>query len=153
MAVSLVCMIETVLGSSLLERALTTVPDSGATESEIADAFSLDGPLASPLLPVLRRWNGLDLEVIRIHGVGPVPAGIQPVTRSSEGVIFASDPSGFAYAMRADGAVYSLDHDGGAIVRVADDAGDFLCNYVFGSRAEEFAGPDWAEEVARAFRD
>ena len=41
----------------------------------------------------------------------------------------------------------SFDHDGGETKRVAANVYDFLRGYIFGSRAFEFGGDEWARKV------
>ena len=61
--------------------------------------------------------------------------------RSESGAVeFASNPAGFTFLLRDDGAVISSDHDGGDQKVVARDVDDFLRGYGFGPRAAEFAG-------------
>ncbi|WP_146518990.1 hypothetical protein [Stieleria varia] len=122
------------------------VPDRGATDTEIAAAF--DGRCSGSLAKLLRRWNGLDLDVIRIHAVGDSVDSLPTVADSCHGTVIASDPSGFRYVQLPDGSISSLDHDGGTLVSVAIDFDDFIGNYIFGNRAAEFCGDEWAADVA-----
>ena len=43
-----------------------------------------------------------------------------------------------------------LDTDGGDLKQVASDIADLLTGYVFGVRARDFAGEDWARELKDA---
>ncbi|MGC3968483.1 MAG: hypothetical protein QM775_14230 [Pirellulales bacterium] len=125
---------------------LVTVPRSGAGLSALTQ-YSFPESLTD-----LLAWrNGLDLEVVRLHGVGPVVPGILPIRLHDDGTIeFASDPAGFCYVLNSDGTVSSIDTDGGSAKKVADGAESFFQEFIFGSRAAEFAGPAWAAEVKSA---
>jgi hypothetical protein len=90
------------------------------------------------------------MDDIRIHGVGNLPNGIDSVHWSNDGLVFGSDPAGFVYVLNNDGSVSSVDHDCGLVTRVAESIVDFVSNYVFGNRAVEFAGKEWATDVAAA---
>jgi hypothetical protein len=142
--------VDRVLASDLLAPELVTVPDRGAADDELTNVFDLERADHLPLIQLLRRWNGLDLDTVRIHGVGNLPDGICSAHRTGDGLVFASDPAGFVYVLKEDGSVSSVDHDGGSVTRVADDVVDFICNFVFGNRAVDFAGDDWAADVATA---
>ena len=66
-----IATIRKVIDSGILESALVSIPSRGATEQEIADEqrlLRLD--LCPDHLQILRQWNGVDLEVIRLFGCG-----------------------------------------------------------------------------------
>lgn len=136
--------LERVLATHLLSPEMVDLSTAPATEEELALAPSLPDSLRD-----LLAWhNGIDLEVVRIHGVGDID---RPIRQTSSGrIVFASDPAGFTYLLRQDGAVASVDHDGGEERVVACGVDDFLRGYVFGPRAFEFSGEDWAREVQAA---
>jgi hypothetical protein len=143
---TLIHFVERVLASPLLTPDLVCVPDRGATDAELASVFNAQQD--SSLMTLLRRWNGLDLDVIRIHGVGITSDGLPCVASTPHGHAVASDPSGFQYIRLPDGTISSFDHDGGSLTSVANDFDDFLRNYVFGNRSAAFCGDEWAAEVA-----
>lgn len=127
-----------VVDSGVLSANLVDTSAPGADESELAAA-----ELPHELAELLRRRNGWNLDVIRIHGL----AGAQfPLRRTRTGLVFASDPAGFWHEIRKDG-VFEVDHDGGEEKYVAVDLYDFFCSFVFGPRAAEFAGQEWADQV------
>jgi hypothetical protein len=141
---SLAEFIERVLSSGLLIKELVFVPEGGATDAELTAI-----PLPGELRALIARKNGLNLDVVRIHGVGQIDRRIRPMVVRNEGEIeFASDAAGFAYLVAKDGSVSSVDHDGGERKCVANNVDTFLRSFVFGSRAAEFGGPEWALEVA-----
>lgn len=146
MDTTLVQFIERVLASPLLTPDLVYLPDLGAEESELVRVFNI--PENLPLISLLRRWNGLDLEVIRIHGIGNTSNGLPSVTTTRCGLVIASDPSGFHYIQLPDRTISSFDHDGGSPTHVANNVDDLLRNYVFGCRAASFSGDEWAAEIA-----
>jgi hypothetical protein len=65
-------------------------------------------------------------------------------------LVLGSDPSGFLYLEDPGGQIGSFDTKGGGYVVRASGLGDFISRLVFGAGAAEFAGPDWADELARA---
>ena len=136
--------IRRVLSSGLLTPTLVCVPSSGANNSDLSQAN-----LTDDLRELLEWRNGLDLDVIRVHGFGEVEPGITPAVIHANGLLeFASDPAGFRYLLGDDGSVSSMDHDGGAIEKVTDSVDSFFRTFIFGNRAAEFAGADWAHDVA-----
>lgn len=144
---SLRSFIEQVLTSGLLKPRLVSNPARGASEAELAAVATL--PIE--LREVLRWRNGLDLEVIRLHGAGNAYFRIHDLaTGDGSVVVFASDPAGFQYFLAEGGAIMCYDHDGGEVTKVAESVEDFLCNYIFGKRAAEFGGKEWASDVAAA---
>jgi hypothetical protein len=143
MAESLTQFLERVVSTDLLSTDLVELANRGATEAEL----ELTPQLPEELRTLLAWRNGFDLDVLRIHGV--VRAG-RRIERIDGAIIFASDPAGYLYALQPDGAVISIDREGGYQKRVANGIDDFLRGFVFGKRAAEFAGVDWAREVASA---
>jgi hypothetical protein len=142
---SLPDFIRRVLSSGLLAPQLVYVPETGASSSDLATLS-----LPADLHELLSWRNGCNLDVIRVHGLGDGNPEIPPLVANSDKTIeFASDPSGFRYLVRTGGAVVSVDHDGGTRMRIADDVEDFFGSFVFGTRAAEFAGDEWAQDVAK----
>ncbi len=145
---SLRAFVERVIASGLLQPDLIELADRGATTAELALAPTLPAELQE-----LLAWrNGLNLDVVRLHGIGAVTRRIELAEVDGEiaAIVFASDPAGFLYLLRPDGTVALLDHDGGKIEIVAANVDDFLRGYIFGSRAGEFGGDAWSTEVAAA---
>lgn len=179
-----------VLAADLISADLIFVPERGASDAEIAAAEAQVGQRFSDALRrFLRRWNGINLDVVRIDAVGDVAPGhgIDLIARSQwwqeeeenrrafglshpdvandaalldapgltifsrELVVFGSDPAGFAYAEGPEGAIFSLDHDGGDVDRVARDFDAFFADYMFGKDAATFMDDEWVNEV-RALR-
>lgn len=144
--------IRRVLASGLLRKDLTRLPTHGASVVEIAETESqLAHPLSDAFKGVVREWNGLDLEVVRVCGVGRPDDGFDAVLSywwlaAAVGPRFnavASDPDGFVYGEQADGSILQWDHDGGGNEVVAPSFEDCICGLVFGERAAEFSGEEW----------
>ena len=94
MALSLRDFVKAVLASELLEPGLVHLAERGAT----ADEFKSAPTLPAELRELLMWRNGLDLEVVRLHGVGPAIPRVEPAqVAGSDAVAFASDPAGFLY--------------------------------------------------------
>ena len=146
---SLRTFVERVLASGLLHTELVAIAEHGATDADLARVPAL--PLE--LRDLLSWRNGFNLDEVRIHAIGGDfgwQLEIVNVQGHGRGIVFASDPSGFQYVIREDGAIVSLDHDGGGVKAIAADVDDFLRHYVFGERANEFGSEEWAKEVAVA---
>ena len=145
--------INKVLQTDLLMKTLVTVPTGGSSvaaineqENKIGDTFSV------ALRALLQRWNGLDLEVIRLFACeGGVTEQIYrmqlPELRFKKMVCFGSDPSGFLFCEDRDGRVFSFDTDGGNLKKMADDIDSFFDRVVFGSDGIQFSGVEWLNEL------
>lgn len=151
-----VARIEQVLTTSLLESALVKVPQSGASEDEILlTERHLPRPLSAQHRALLARWNGLDLEVLRVLACGKPFGGVGTVAQSlrlapTQTIPFADDPAGFLYVEEASGAVVSVDLKGKARRPVASSIDDFFTRFVFGKDGSDFLGADWLEELEEA---
>lgn len=148
-----------VLGSGLLLREHISIPVSGATDAEIAqEEAELSKPLSEGYRRFLRRWNGINLDVIRLYGAGEVSPGIQQLKTMQLPAIdhllaFATDPAGFVYAEDNTERVVSFDHDGGEIAFVARDFDAFIVDFVFGKDSAAFMGDDWQKQLSSALPD
>jgi hypothetical protein len=101
----------------------------------------------------LKEFNGSNLDVIRIFGVSKYDDRIFDLVENNKDedlFIFASDPAGFTYAQDSNFYVFSIDSEGGETIKVAENFEDFICNYLFGNRSEEFGGEEWKEELTQA---
>jgi hypothetical protein len=135
--------IERVLASGVLSPSMVELP-SPATSRDIGEAESRLGLRLPPALRViLEKWNGANLDVIRF-----VSCDLLEI--QEHGLYFANDFSGFMYFLDSQGSVVSLDTDGGDVKVVAADLADLLTGYLFGSRASEFMGPEWLNELKAA---
>jgi hypothetical protein len=146
---------EPVMSSGLLTRELVVV-SSPATATQLSALESaLPRPLSALHRELLLSWNGLDLDVVRFFGAPPVQSDIVPLPEGQAlipaahpgWVAIGSDPAGFLYAEDDSGAVWSVDHDGGAELRLASSLDEFIGSYIFGQRAAEFGGASWREDL------
>ena len=152
---SAVEVIAKVLDSGVLMPSLLYVPAEGASAEMIAEEERALGRRLSPKhQAVLRRWNGINLEVLRMYGCGDTPPQVGRLSENQGldawrvvGTAVGSDPAGFLYVEDDVGNILSLDHDGGAIKKVAADLDDFFGRFVFGEDAHLFGGDDWKEEL------
>ena len=150
--------IKQLLESGALCAELTRVPERGASSGEIADVEErVKRPLSAPVRNVLSTWNGIDIEILRIHGCGndprlrPIETAQRYLPEAPEGtLVIGSDPAGFAYLEMQDGRILSYDSDGGEVKTLAADFDDFICRLVLGPDAAEFAGEDWASDLKQA---
>jgi hypothetical protein len=149
---SAVDKIERVLRANVLKKALTFIPPRGATDMEIAAAGkALPRPLSARHSALLRRWNGMNLDVVRVYGATETPKEIRALTDAQLSVlaatpgsiVFGDDPAGFVYAELANGQIALWDSDFGDIEIVAANLDEFFDRLVFGVDAEQFAGEEW----------
>jgi hypothetical protein len=150
--------IERVLDARVLAPELVIVPHRGATDEEItAEQLKLGRPLQPDHVAILRRWNGIALEMIRFFGC----CSANKVGRLSDlqnklvpaidaGVLVGSDASGFVYIQLDDGRVMCYDADGSVATEIATSLDDFIERVVFGRDAASFAGAEWLEELRRS---
>lgn len=151
-------VIERVLSSDVLTPGLMIVPPTGANEAMISECeVSVGRVFSGAHRRLLNRWNGLDLEVIRVFGCAPDDGEIVDLASAqirvdavAGAVTFASDPAGFAYIEDTKGSIYSVDSDGGAIQCLASDLDAFFGRVVFGPEAATFGGDHWQEELEAA---
>lgn len=147
-----------ILSSDLLIRELTFIPERGASAAEINEEESEVGHAFSEAYrQFLSRWNGIDLDVLRLYGVGVVDGRIHRLAKEQSPemphlVVIGSDPAGFVYAEDSNGSIYSLDHDGGEVKCVAQSFESFILDYVFGKDSADFGGDDWLAEVTAKLR-
>lgn len=143
-------------GADLFVESLTQVPQRGATEEEITKEAQALGRAPSPeYLALLRRWNGLDLDVVRFFGVGPCERGLSRLSEEQERapgaapsmLVIGADPSGFTFLESAEGAIFQFDHDGGSLAHLADSFDLFVAEVLFGRRAGEFLGEEWLAQL------
>jgi len=140
---NVVAHVERVIASGVLHSSLTEFPPGASTEQVEAAQRRLGLVLPSDLRSLLQRWNGANLDVIRLKscdGLRTEPGGLA----------FASDPAGFRYVAGASGEVVAIDSKSGSRKVVAHSVSSFLVEFVFGSGAVHFAGADWASELKRA---
>lgn len=153
---SAVRTIKRVLKAGILLRDLTILPGRGARDVEIRQEELLLGrPLCPDHAAVLREWNGIALDVIRLFGCGDLTGEVGRLADYqvstdfgvSGAIVVGSDASGFAYVQAADGMVLSFDSLGGGTKALARDMDDFIDRLVFGPDAAAFAGEGWLDEL------
>ncbi len=138
---------------------LVAVPETGASDADFAAlVVALPRRLSATHEAILRRGNGLNLDIIRIFRAGAnvkrLPGLLDhqppPLAEMSGVIVFANDPSGFEYAEASTGEILSRDHDGGEVKEIASSMEEFFDVLLFGARAAGFAGQDWYDELAAA---
>lgn len=151
--------IESVLDTGLLIPQLLLVPQWGATTEEIQIEEELVGrTLCRDHVAILRRWNGIALDVLRLFGCGESSTTIGRLSSSQNAdnfgvdgsVVVGSDAAGFTYLQAPNQRVYSFDSDGGAFELLATSLDDFIDRVVFGPDAALFAGQEWLAELRSA---
>jgi hypothetical protein len=140
-----------------LMSSMVDVPATGATPEELAaEEKFLPRRLSRHHQDLLKRWNGINLDMIRVYGVGQTDPTIMRLCRSQLDIsqdfpgwiVFASSPAGFVCAEDSDGVVHSYDTQAmlspsGAAKKVALDIDDFFSRFVFGPDSDGFCGVDW----------
>ncbi|MEI2724044.1 MAG: SMI1/KNR4 family protein [Verrucomicrobiota bacterium] len=146
---------EPVISSGLLVRDLVAARPPATSDGVATLEQRLPRRLSEFHRQLLLTWNGLDLDVVRFFGASPVrddgtslldaqslvPAG------HPDWVALASDPAGFLYVEDEHGVIWSIDHDGGEVARAASSLDEFICSYIFGTRAAEFGGDSWRDDL------
>ena len=135
--------IERVLASGVLSRSMVQLRSPASSEDIDAAEKRLGSPLPNTLRALLERWDGANLDVVRL-------VSCESLNLDGQGLYFANDPSGFMYFLDQAGQVVSIDTDGGAAQIVAPGLDDFLTGYVFGTRSHEFMGTQWLTELRAA---
>lgn len=158
-AMNAVSRIEKVLSSGVLIPEMLVIPDFGATESEIHEEESnLPRQLSHSHKSLIKKWNGMNLDLIRIYGCGKVHPELNRLSERQSGVlsegvgniVFADDPAGFMYAEKNDGSILSVQVSTGEVRDVAKNIDDFFVRLVFGKDARDFGGDEWVEELVDA---
>lgn len=153
---SAVATIQRVLNTSLLLPDLIIVPERGASDTELqSEAQRLLRFFSEKHVRLLRKWNGIGLEVVRFFGCGQEAnkiGRIADLQLDAEfglpgAIIVGSDASGFVYLESENGTMLSYDTDGGTLTELANDLDDFVDRVVFGKDAASFAGDDWFAEL------
>lgn len=152
-------VIERIIKSDILLTSLTHIPKSGASSEEIkAEESLLNRKFSEDLKRFLMKWNGIDLEILRIYRCGKSTdrlkrfADEQFAESSSAGFIaIGSSPAGFIYLENEKSEIFSFDTDGGDIEFLAENLEVFLTELVFGKRADEFMGEEWKENLRSRF--
>lgn len=150
--------IETVLSSGLLIKELTYIPLQGASLDELINLdTNLIRPLSQPHKDILQKWNGLNLDVIRIFGATPTSGELKGLTEVQDtvlarggNIVFADDPAGFMYVEDIEGGIWSIDIQSDNKSLVSQNMDDFFKSYLFGSKASAFGGESWIDELRAA---
>ena len=154
--------IEQVIKSGILNEGFPRIPNSGATDKMIENEEKLlPRPLSEQHKVFLKKWNGANLDFMRVLGTNPVESEFMEELAkeylewknlfeemNDKVIYFANDVSGFMYFELEDGSIVQLDTDGGEMEKVAKDINDFFLNYLFGERANEFM-EDWLNELKK----
>ena len=152
-------LIKKVLSSNLLIPEMKYAPPNGASTEELAALDkSLSRSLSQSHKDILERWNGLNLDVVRIYGATPTKGEIEGLINiheealiNQEGyIVFGGDPAGFIYAEDSEGQVWTYDYKCDNLTLIAQSMDDFFQNYLFGLGAAAFAGDSWVDELKAA---
>lgn len=149
--------INQVIESGLLIKGLYNLPINSANDLDIRNVESkLPFKLSDQYKEFLKFWNGANLDIVRIFGVGqtenfiPSLLDCQSDYNNKGLIIIASDPAGFVYGQNIKGGIFSIDSEGEETSKVADSFNNFVCDYLFGPNASAFGGHSWAEELMNA---
>lgn len=151
--------IERVLDSDILKLSLTYVPGRGATAQELTELSRvLSRQLSTRHLTLLKRWNGINLDIVRLYGATPTSGELRALSETQTGplaevpgsIVIGDDPSGFVYAEALTGEIISFDSSFGDVKTIASDLDDFFSRLVFGIDAAQFAGDEWLRDLRKA---
>lgn len=157
--------IESIINSSLLNDGFLRIPLEGATDKMIEEEEKkLNRPLSEYHKILLKKWNGANLDFIRVYGVHKTEnefikelaieyqEWIEEIINEIEGnpIFFADDVAGFMYFELEDGRIVHLDSEFTGLYPVANDMSDFFLNYLFGERADEYMGKEWKQKLKEA---
>lgn len=157
--------IESIINGGLLSDGFLRISLKGATDEMILkEEKKLNRPLSNYHKQFLKRWNGANLDFIRIYGVHKTEnefinelaieyeKWIEEIISEIEGnpIFFADDPAGFMYFELEDGRIVELDPEFTGLNPIATDMRDFFLNYLFGERANEFIGDEWKQQLKDA---
>lgn len=156
---SSVSIIEKVINSEVLLEEMLVLPKIGnSNEGFIQEETSLVRNLSDSHKSILRKWNGFNLDVIRLYGCGVVHEELKrlstcqtgPLTEREGVIVFGDDPVGFVYGEQVDGSILSEDTSTGDVKVIAKNMDDFFERLVFGVDAVEFGGIEWEDELKDA---
>ena len=155
---SAIDVIDRALRAKVIREGLTYVPKLGATDAELAAlSETLQRPLSRAHASILTRWNGLNLNILRIYGASPTPRelrGLQETQSSALGripgvIVFGDDSAGFMYGEAENGEVLQYDTKSDRVKTVASSLDDFFDRLVFGKDAAQFAGEKWQNDLRK----
>ena len=134
--------VQQALDSGLLKRQLCEIV-SPPTKLEIESIASrLPFSLAKSHIELLLEWGGSLLDQIRIHS-------LENIKQGNEMLLFASDYDGYQFVYDRDGAVFSIDTDGGSIEKLAPSVSIFINQFFLGKEGVNFYGENWVEELRK----
>jgi hypothetical protein len=152
-------VIENVLDTALLIPEMIRLPKGGASDNDINIAeANLQRPLSEQHKMLLRKWNGIGLDVIRIYCCGSSNKSISDIVKRQHGLLsefkgyicFADSPSGIMYAESDNGQIFWAHATDLDAEKIADNIDDFISNFIFGERAALFSGEEWVDELKEA---
>ncbi len=143
--------IQKVINSDLLTEELCFIPNHGLSDKllEKWNYFENYGQKkSSSYIAFLKQWNGVDLDVIRFHGLSSDKEILEiQLDQEHSLLVIASDPAGFLYGFNNEGKVFSLDTDSNIKKCVAESFDDFVLVFLFGCRAQDFLGSEWQKQL------
>jgi len=157
--------IKNIINSGVLDDGFPRISSEGATDDMIEkEEKKLNRSLSNYHKQFLRRWNGANLDFIRVYGVHKTEnefikelakeyeEWIEEIISDIEGnpIFFADDASGTMYFELEDGRIVELDPEFTGLNVIAEDMQDFFLNYLFGERANEYMGDEWKQKLKDA---
>lgn len=148
-------VLDKVLKSSLLDEDLIVVPKAATDFQVKAEEKKLAKHINPEYKSFLEHYNGLNLDIVRFHGVDKTEAYIKSLSSSqndivSNGIVIGDDPAGYYYIQDSSGKIYSSDSKADSTKYLASSFSSFITDVVFGRKAEEFAGAEWKSELEEA---
>jgi hypothetical protein len=162
-------LIEKAIEKGCISIDLSFIPSEGAREQDILEEERKSiRPFTFQHKEFLKIWNGANLDLIKFYGCGNAHKEISKISEwqmevyddnPSEAfpdlpykdlLVIGDTPFGEVIIEDKKGSIYMLNFDGLLFEKVASSLEEFICDYVFGKRAEEFGGEEWLQELKDA---
>lgn len=135
--------LENALSSDLFISSMVSIETPPASQEINQLSEKMPFSISSDHKQLLQRFGGSFLDEIRIES----PSQIEV----EEGLIsFANDYNGYRFAYNQNQEIFAIDHDGGAIIKLADSMDEFFNDVFLGRSGESFYGPDWVNSLVQA---
>ncbi len=143
--------------SEFLSKSFIHIPQNGASNDDIKNEEDLLGKcLSEDYKVLLKKYNGINLDIIRFCGVGDTEQYIDRLVDSQahcpkDKLLIGKSPSGLCYLMDNDGKIYWYDtREIDSEELLARSLSELIDDILFGVHAESFAGEEWKEELKQA---
>ena len=99
--------------------------------------------LSNDHIQLLQRFGGSFLDEIRIEAPNQIEV--------EDGLIsFANNYNGYRFVYNQNNEIFGIDHNGGAIIKLANSMDEFFNDVFLGRAGESFYGSDWINDLVDA---